>query len=206
MRLRKYAVTVMDGWTPMRLFWTREGALRWRDKIGLHAHAYKWTGGVAAGLLAAVIAAAAGGFAKHEPQPDLPAPGPAGWNLEQLLPISPAYGAEVSVIPQASQSNDPFVKGLNLFLYGPNPRYRLVVHSVLDDKAKAETVAKRLNKNFKLPAEATVGERKPNNPYWPIVLNGWTTYDEAKKLKDEIKGMDFGFDSDDNPYISVDNR
>ena len=180
MRLRKYAVTVMDGWTPMRLFWTREGALRWRDKIGLHAHAYKWTGGVAAGLLAAVIAAAAGGFA--------------------------AYGAEVSVIPQASQSNDPFVKGLNLFLYGPNPRYRLVVHSVLDDKAKAETVAKRLNKNFKLPAEATVGERKPNNPYWPIVLNGWTTYDEAKKLKDEIKGMDFGFDSDDNPYISVDNR
>jgi hypothetical protein len=63
-----------------------------------------------------------------------------------------------------------------------------------------------LNREFKLPAPATVGERKPDNPYWPIVINGWTTYNQAKKLKDSIQNIDFGFDSDDNPYISVENR
>lgn len=40
--LKRYCVTVMDCWTPLRLFWTRAGALRWRDKIGNHAFAYQW--------------------------------------------------------------------------------------------------------------------------------------------------------------------
>ncbi len=32
MRLRKYAVTVMDNWTPSRLFWTLAGARRFAKK------------------------------------------------------------------------------------------------------------------------------------------------------------------------------
>lgn len=40
--LKSYCVTVMDNWTPLRLFWTRDGAIRWRDGIGDHAHAYRW--------------------------------------------------------------------------------------------------------------------------------------------------------------------
>lgn len=40
--LKRHCVTVMDNWTPLRLFWTRDGAIRWRDKIGHHAHAYRW--------------------------------------------------------------------------------------------------------------------------------------------------------------------
>jgi hypothetical protein len=39
---KNYCVTVMDNWTPLRLFWTRDGALKWRDKIGPHAYAYRW--------------------------------------------------------------------------------------------------------------------------------------------------------------------
>jgi len=42
MKLRRYCVTVMDNWTPMRWFWRRNAALRWRDSIGAHAHAYRW--------------------------------------------------------------------------------------------------------------------------------------------------------------------
>lgn len=42
MRFRKYCVTVMDNWTPLRHFWTLEGATKWRDSIGPHAHLYKW--------------------------------------------------------------------------------------------------------------------------------------------------------------------
>lgn len=154
-----------------------------------------------------IIAAAAGGIAKHE-QPQVDTPGKAGWNLEQFLPITPAYGAEAQAAelqPQHSES-DPFLKGLNLFLYGKYQptRYRVVVHSVLDDKEKAEAIAKRLNKDFQLPAAATVGERKPGNAYWPIVLDGWTTYDDAKRLKENVWNMNFGLD--DKPYISVENR
>lgn len=164
-------------------------------------------------LTAPVIIAAAAG-AQHKEPVSLPPPGKAGWNLEQLLPISPAYGSEAfaadkNVTPNSSgaDTTNPFVYGFKLFLgQEGQPRYRLVVHSVLNDKQKAEGIATKLNRDFKLPATATVGERKPNNPYWPIVINGWTTYDEAKKLKDAIQNMDFGFDSDDNPYISVENR
>jgi hypothetical protein len=165
-------------------------------------------------LTAPVILAAAAGAEQHKKQPQyLPEPGKAGWNFEQILPISPAYGAEAFaadkvVTPNSSGANttNPFSYGFKLFLGQEGPRYRLVVHSVINDKQKAEAVANRLNRDFKLPAPATVGERKPNNPYWPIVLNSWTTYAEAKKLKDDIQGMNFGFDDDDNPYISVEGR
>jgi len=40
--LKRYCVTVMDSWTPLRLFWTRKGAIKWRDRMGSYAHAYKW--------------------------------------------------------------------------------------------------------------------------------------------------------------------
>lgn len=165
-------------------------------------------------LTAPVIIAAAAG-AQHKEPVNLPPPGKAGWNYEQLLPISPAYGSEafaadkniMSGSASGTDTTNPFIYGFKLFLgQEGKTRYRLVVHSVLNDKEKAEGVAKCLNRDFKLPAPATVGERKPGNPYWPIVLDGWTTLTEAKKLKDEIKGVNFGFDEDDNPYISIENR
>ena len=40
--LKRYCVTVMDNWTPLRLFWTRAGALKWRNSIGDYAYAYRW--------------------------------------------------------------------------------------------------------------------------------------------------------------------
>jgi hypothetical protein len=42
MKLRRYAVTVMDNWTPMRTFWTRRRATRWRDRFHGHAYLYIW--------------------------------------------------------------------------------------------------------------------------------------------------------------------
>ncbi len=44
MKLRRYCVTVMDNWSSTRRFWTRDAALAYRDKIGEHAHAYRWSG------------------------------------------------------------------------------------------------------------------------------------------------------------------
>ncbi len=41
-RLRRYCVTVMDNWTPLRYFWTLDRATKWRDSIGSYAHLYKW--------------------------------------------------------------------------------------------------------------------------------------------------------------------
>lgn len=42
-RYRKYAVTVMDHWTPMRLFWTLRGAKKWRATILSGSHLYHWS-------------------------------------------------------------------------------------------------------------------------------------------------------------------
>ena len=164
-------------------------------------------------LTAPVIIAAAAGTQHKEPT-YLPPPGKAGWNYEQLLPVSPAYASEalaadqnISSDPANKDTTSAVVYGFKLFLgQEGQPRYRLVIHSVLNDKDKAELIAQQLNRDFKLPAPATVGERKPDNPYWPIVLNGWTTLARAKQLKDGIQGMNLGFDSDDNPYISIEGR
>jgi hypothetical protein len=45
---RQYCVTVMDNWTPLRYFWTLEGARKWRDTRNLNgptkgpAHLFEW--------------------------------------------------------------------------------------------------------------------------------------------------------------------
>lgn len=43
-RFRKYAVTVMDSWTPARLFWTERGARRWHNTFLAGAHLFRWNG------------------------------------------------------------------------------------------------------------------------------------------------------------------
>lgn len=45
MRLRRYAVTVMDNWTPMRTFWTWSGARRFYYEHHASANFYEWHGG-----------------------------------------------------------------------------------------------------------------------------------------------------------------
>lgn len=42
--LKRYAVTVMDNWTPMRLFWTRRGASKFWNKHWRTAHLFWWSG------------------------------------------------------------------------------------------------------------------------------------------------------------------
>lgn len=42
MTLRRFKVTVMDNWTPMRSFWTLRSALKFRDKHPRTANIYVW--------------------------------------------------------------------------------------------------------------------------------------------------------------------
>jgi hypothetical protein len=44
MILRRFCVTFMDNWTPVRRFFTLYGARRWRANIGVNAHLFEWTG------------------------------------------------------------------------------------------------------------------------------------------------------------------
>jgi len=44
-RLRKYAVTVMDNWTAMRTFWTYEGARKFWLAHSAVAYLYRWSDG-----------------------------------------------------------------------------------------------------------------------------------------------------------------
>jgi hypothetical protein len=43
MKLKRYCVTVMDNWTPMRTFWTRDAAARWCRKHRA-GHLFAWDG------------------------------------------------------------------------------------------------------------------------------------------------------------------
>lgn len=45
MKLRRYAVTVMDNWTPMREFWTYEGAVKFYKKHRDCSYIYQWDDG-----------------------------------------------------------------------------------------------------------------------------------------------------------------
>lgn len=45
MRFRKYAVTVMDNWTPMRMFWTYRGARNFFNHHWQIAHLFTWWDG-----------------------------------------------------------------------------------------------------------------------------------------------------------------
>ena len=45
MKLKHYCVTVMDNWTPMRDFWTFNGALACRNEHLAAAHLHQWFNG-----------------------------------------------------------------------------------------------------------------------------------------------------------------
>lgn len=43
-KLKRYCVTVMDNWTPMREFWTLDGAYNFYRKHRTYANVFKWDG------------------------------------------------------------------------------------------------------------------------------------------------------------------
>lgn len=42
MRLRRWCVTVMDNWTPLRVFWTRAAAEKFMERHPNCSHLYRW--------------------------------------------------------------------------------------------------------------------------------------------------------------------
>jgi hypothetical protein len=45
MKLRRYAVTISDNWTPMRTFWTLKAARRFQAKQRGYARLFVWLDG-----------------------------------------------------------------------------------------------------------------------------------------------------------------
>jgi hypothetical protein len=45
MKLRRYCVTTMDYWTPLRTFWTLEGAKKFYRQNRTCANVFKWREG-----------------------------------------------------------------------------------------------------------------------------------------------------------------
>lgn len=44
MRLRRYCVTVMDNWTPLRFFWTFGAAVRFQARFPSGSYLFVWNG------------------------------------------------------------------------------------------------------------------------------------------------------------------
>jgi len=44
MKLKRYAVSVMDNWTPLRAFLTLSGAMTFHAKCAAYSNIYKWDG------------------------------------------------------------------------------------------------------------------------------------------------------------------
>lgn len=44
MKLKRYCVTVLDNWTPMRTFWTLDGAKAFYKKHRQVGNVFKWDG------------------------------------------------------------------------------------------------------------------------------------------------------------------
>jgi hypothetical protein len=134
-----------------------------------------------------ILAAAVAGPRSEVPR-NLPT-GKAGWNLEYFSPASSAYADEAFATELSTNSNqvrplgeDTFIRGLKLFFgYGKEQtRSRVVVASIIDHD-KAVATAENLNSMNVLPLKASVGEWKPGNDYYPVIVNGWRqSYQEAK--------------------------
>jgi MFS family permease len=149
-----------------------------------------------------IVFGAASGWSAHKIPEALPT-GKAGWNFEQLLPITPAYADEAPTKDTAvAQAENPFISGLKEFLGGGSGglRYRVVIASITDYQEAVKTAAK-LNSMKVLPAPASVGQPKFGNPYFPVIVDGWLTLPDAKSLRDKVSGLDL--ELPDSPYISI---
>ena len=103
-----------------------------------------------------------------------------------LFSVTPAY-AQTQLVTKTE--NVSVVEGIKLFLNlsQPEPRYRVVVGSFKDRTAaalRAEVIRKEAP-----TLSVFVGERQPENEFYPVVVGGYVTLTEALKIQDGVLKM-----------------
>jgi len=109
--------------------------------------------------------------------------------------VSPAIAADASV---AVNENVTVGNALKLFfgIGKDEERYRVVVGSY-KDRTDAAIVAEKITKRDP-SLKVFIGEKRPNNDFYPVIVGGYVPYSEAAKLKDRVK--DFSITPE--PYLS----
>lgn len=104
------------------------------------------------------------------------------WALDLLS--TPAY-AQVQTADQTT-SRGSLLDGVRLWfgIGKEDQRYRVVIGSFKDEIA-AKAKADQVNKQFP-DLKAFVGERRLFNDYYPVVVGGFSSYPQAKALKESV--------------------
>jgi hypothetical protein len=129
------------------------------------------------------------------PPIEAPVDGPAGFLFDGFGFISSAYAAERGATVHVAQ----LTEGINVFLgRGPSraeaiaqetERYWVIVGSERDP-TQANAVAEKINEQAP-DLEAFVGERKPGNSYYPIIVGGeggFLPLTDALELREQALG------------------
>ena len=100
--------------------------------------------------------------------------------------VAPAYAADASIDVGEKVS---VTNGLKLFfgIGKDEERYHVVAGSY-KNKTDAALVAEKIIKR-EPSLNAFIGERRPNNEYYPVIVGDYTSYSEAAKLKDKVKDL-----------------
>lgn len=120
-------------------------------------------------------------------------------HLEYILPVSSAYAADESILP-AVKSSGGFWEGFRTPLgFGKDEsRYRVIVGSYKNRTDAAQTVERIKKEDSTL--NAFVGERQPNNEFYPVVVGGYLPYPQASELKARVESLSSVKDAYLSPY------
>jgi hypothetical protein len=103
--------------------------------------------------------------------------------------VAKAYAQTTSV--QTIPDKLSVIEGLKLVLNfkDPEPKFRVVVGSYksqTEAALKAETIKKE---NPKLSLQVFVGDRAPGNEYYPVVVGGYLSLNEAISLQESVQKL-----------------
>lgn len=100
--------------------------------------------------------------------------------------IDSAYAADAAVTTNQDVSVGNAIK-LFFGIGKDDDRFRVVVGSY-KDRTEAALVVERIKKED--PALVVfVGERQPNNQFYPVIVGDYVSYPEATKLKDRVQSL-----------------
>ena len=107
--------------------------------------------------------------------------GKAAQVVADLLPVSSAYAQ--SPVPENPESVS-IAQGLRLWFNLTEPKYRVVVGS-FKNKTEAALRAEVINKSAP-DLGAFVGQKMPNNDFYPVIVGGFVPVSEALRIKERV--------------------
>lgn len=89
----------------------------------------------------------------------------------------------------ATKSDSGFLDGVKIFfgIGKDESRYRVVVGS-FTNQTQAALFAEKVKREAP-GLNVYVGERQPNNEYYPVVVGGYLPYPEARRLRDDVSAL-----------------